>query len=115
ESREGIVVSDDIEVGTRIAFATLDAAAAAGDLELTLREISRDTHGGVPLFGLYVDCAGRGSQLYGESGVDIQAIRRRFPQLPFVGVKSAFEIGPGPKGASTHLYSGVFCLIYAPS
>jgi hypothetical protein len=47
--------------------------------------------------------------------VDLQALRRRFPKLPIAGVTSAFEIGPGMSGATTHLYSGVFCLVYAPS
>ena len=89
ESRDGVMVSEGIDVGTRVAFAVLDAAAAAADLEATLREVSRDARGGVPRFGIYVDCAGRGSQLYGESGVDVQAIRRRFPKLPFAGIRSA--------------------------
>lgn len=115
ESREGVMVSEDIEVGTRLTFAVLDAAAAAADLEATLREMSRETRGGVPRFGVFVDCAGRGAQLYGENGVDLQTIRRRFPRLPVVGVKSAFEVGPGLGGATTHLYSAVFCLVYAPS
>lgn len=115
ESRGGVMLSDDIAEGTRIAFAVLDASAAAADFEATLREASRDTRGGVPRFGLYVDCAGRGSQLYGEPGMDVQAIHRRFPKLPVAGIKSAFEIGPGLGGATTHLYSGIFCLFYAPS
>lgn len=115
ESRGGVMVSEDIVEGTRVAFAVLDGAAASADLEATLREASRDARGGLERFGLYVDCAGRGSQLYGESGMDAQAIRRRFPKLPVAGVKSAFEIGPGLSGATTHLYSGVFCLFYAPS
>lgn len=115
ESRGGVMVSEDIEIGTKVAFAVLDGAAAAADLEATLREVSRDACGGVPRFGIYIDCTGRGTQLYGEAGMDVQAIRRRFPKLPIAGVKSAFEIGPGLEGATTHLYSGVFCLMYAPS
>ena len=115
ESRGGVMVSEDIVEGTRVAFAVLDGAAAAADLEATLREASRDARGGAERFGLYIDCAGRGANLYGESGMDVQAIRRRFPRLPVAGIKSAFEIGPGLRGATTHLYSGVFCLFYAPS
>ncbi|MFW5741156.1 MAG: FIST C-terminal domain-containing protein [Myxococcota bacterium] len=115
EGRGGVMVSEDVVEGTRIAFAVLDGAAAAADFETTLREASRDVCGGVPRFGVYIDCAGRGSQLYGESGLDVQAIRRQFPKLPIAGVKSAFEVGPGLSGATTHLYSGVFALIYAPS
>lgn len=115
EARGGVMVSEDIQVGTRVAFAVLDGAAAAADMEATLRDMGRDVRGGMPRFGIFIDCAGRGSQLYGEAGVDLQALRRRFPKLPIAGVTSAFEIGPGMSGATTHLYSGVFCLVYAPS
>ncbi|PKN32353.1 MAG: hypothetical protein CVU63_19220, partial [Deltaproteobacteria bacterium HGW-Deltaproteobacteria-20] len=115
ESRKGVMISEQIRVGTRVAFAVLDGPAAAADLDSTLREMSRDVRGGMPRFGFYIDCAGRGTQLYGESGVDVQALRTRFPGLPIAGVTSAFEIGPGTAGAAVHLYSGVFCLVYAPS
>ncbi len=115
ESRKGVMISEEIRVGTRVAFAVLDGPAAAADLHTTLREMSRDVRGGMPRFGIYVDCAGRGTQLYGESGVDVQVLRSRFPGLPIAGVTSAFEIGPGTNGAAVHLYSGVFCLVYAPS
>jgi len=115
EGRGGVMVSEDVGEGTKVAFAVLDGSAAATDFEAMLREASRDACGGVPRFGVFIDCAGRGSQLYGEAGKDLQAIRRRFPSLPLVGVRSAFEIGPGLHGPSTHLYSGVFSLFYAPS
>jgi small ligand-binding sensory domain FIST len=115
EPRAGLVVSEDVFVGTRVAFAVVDARAARQDLEASLREIARETRGGVPLFGMYMDCAGRGGALYGEKDVDVQMIRDRWPGLPFAGVKSAFEIGPGRSGMTAHLYSGVFALFHAPS
>ncbi|OQB09358.1 MAG: FIST C domain protein [Deltaproteobacteria bacterium ADurb.Bin207] len=115
ESRRAVMVSEEIRVGTRVAFAVIDAASAAADLEHTLRQMRRDLAGGMPRFGFYVDCAGRGSQLHGEEGVDLQMLRRFFPGLPIAGVASAFEIGPGARGAAVHLYSGVFCVVCAPS
>jgi len=115
ERRAGLVISEDVAVGMRVGFATIDAAAARDGLEASLRQISRETRGGVPLFGLYIDCAGRGSSLHGEKDVDVELIRARWPGLPFAGIKSAFEIGPGRRGATTHLYSGVFALFHAPS
>lgn len=115
EGRAGLMVSEDVFPGTRVAFAVVDGGAARRDLEASLREVSRETRGGVPLFGLYMDCAGRGSALYSEKDVDVQLIRERWPGLPVAGVKSAFEIGPGRHGTTAHLYSGVFALFHAPS
>lgn len=115
ESRGGLMISEDIAVNTRIAFATLDAQAARTDLEVCLREIAREAHGGEPLFGLYMNCSGREQQLYGEPNVDSDLIRSRWRSLPFAGLMSSFEIGPGRQGATAHLYSGVFSLSSAPS
>jgi small ligand-binding sensory domain FIST len=115
DGRGGLMVSDHIPVGSRVAFAVLDPRTSRDDLELALRDASRDVRGGVPLFAVYVDCAGRGSQLYGEPNVDVKAIRRRWPALPFAGMMSAFGLGPGAKGTAAHFYSGVFTLFCAPS
>lgn len=117
EGRGGVMVSEDVRLGASVCFAALDAGAARVDLESSLRQMARDARGGIPLFGVYVSCAGRGGQLYGEGGVDLQMIRRQFPGLPMAGISTAFEIGPGPgpAGAAVHLYAGVFTLFYAPS
>lgn len=115
EARAGLMVAEDVFVGMRAGFAVIDPLAARSDLAASLREMSRETRGGLPLFGIYIDCAGRGSSLYGEKDVDVQAIRERWPSLCFAGVKSAFEIGPGRAGTTAHVYSGVFALFHAPS
>jgi len=115
EPRAGLVVSEDVLPGTRVAFAVIDARAARVDLETCLREVSRDTRGWVPLVGVYVDCAGRGEGLYGEKDVDVAAIRARWPGLPVAGIKTAFEVGPGRVGSTAHLYSAVMALFHAPS
>ena len=115
EGRGGIVVTEDVVRGDHVGFAVIDAAAAREDLERTLREMTREAHGGVPLFGLHFDCAGRGSSLYGVANVDVQAIRGQWPSLPFAGIKLAYEIGPGRSGATMHLYSGVVALFHALS
>ncbi|MCL2825203.1 MAG: FIST C-terminal domain-containing protein [Polyangiaceae bacterium] len=115
ETRKGVVVSEPIKAGTKVAFAALDGNASTTNLETILREMNRDMHGGMPRFGFYIDCAGRGPQLYGEPDVDARILRKAFPGLPMLGLSTAFEIGPGPIGAAVHLFSGVFCLVYAPS
>ena len=127
EGMKGVMASEPLPVGMRVAFSVLDSAAAATDLETTLSEIKRDMRGSMPRFGFYMDCAGRGSNLYGQPDVDVHVLRRFFPGLPIAGVSLSFEIGPGGQGgqggqgvsrvsrAAMHLYSGVFCLVYSPS
>ena len=115
ETRKGIILSDHVHPGTNVTFAVIDAGAAAAHLETTARDAGRRTRGGMPRFGMYIDCAGRGTQLYGAPEVDAHILRRAFPRLPIVGITLAYEIGPGPKGAAAHMYSGVLCLVYAPS
>jgi small ligand-binding sensory domain FIST len=115
EARKGVVVAEPIPLGANVAFAVLDGAAAAGSLEATLREVVRETRGGMPRFGFYVDCAARGPHVYGEADVDVRLLRRCFPGLPIVGISSALEIGPGLTGPAAHVYSGVFTLVYSPS
>jgi small ligand-binding sensory domain FIST len=64
---------------------------------------------------VYVSCAGRGSQLYENPDVDLRVVRSRFPDVPFVGLHSAFEIAPFDGRAAVHFYTGVLGLFTAPS
>jgi small ligand-binding sensory domain FIST len=114
-SRGAIVVSEEARVGLRIAFAVRDATAARSDLEAASRELARDIAGARPLFGIYVSCAGRGTALYGSADVDVRIVRARFPDTPFVGLHSAFEIAPCAGRPSVQLYTGVMAVFCAPS
>jgi small ligand-binding sensory domain FIST len=115
EGRGALLVSDEIREGTPVAFAVRDPSASRLELESSLRDMARDMAGGSARFGVYVDCAARGSEMYGVSNVDVDIIRRRFPSLPFIGIKTSFEIGPGRAGPAIHLYTGVLTLFHAPS
>jgi small ligand-binding sensory domain FIST len=53
--------------------------------------------------------------LYGERDVDTRIVRERFPNVPFAGMFSTFEIGPlGPRPAM-HLYTSVVAMFGTPS
>jgi small ligand-binding sensory domain FIST len=110
-----IVVSGEARPGVRMAFAIRDPAAARSDLEVASRELERDIAGAQPLFGVYVSCAGRGTALYGSADVDVRIVRSRFPDTPFVGLHSAFEIAPCAGRPSVQLYTGVMAVFCAPS
>lgn len=114
-TRKAVVLGEPVRVGARLGFAVLDGAAARNDLEATLRDVRRRAAGAAMRFGLYTGCAGRGSALYGSSGVDARLVRSAFPGLPFAGVMSSFEIAPEGARAAMHLYTGVLSLFTAPS
>jgi len=114
-ARRAILLSGDLEIGWRIAFAVRDAASARSDLELCVRDLGRDAGGAAPLFGLYVSCAGRGASLYGSPDVDLRILRGRFPELPWVGLHSAFEIAPFQGRSNVHFFTGVVGLFTRPS
>ncbi len=113
--RGAIVVSDELREGMRVTFAVRDGRAAREDFEAMTRELERDIAGAAPRFGIYVNCSGRGSTLYGAPDVDTKILRARFPGLPFAGLSSSFEIAPYSGRPTMHLYTGVFALFAAPS
>jgi small ligand-binding sensory domain FIST len=114
-SQGAIVISEEARAGMRMAFAIRDPDAARADLESASRELERDIAGAQPLFGVYVSCAGRGTGLYGAQDVDVRIVRARFPDTPFVGLHSAFEIAPCAGRPAVQLYTGVMAVFCAPS
>lgn len=113
--RSGVVLSEPVPVGTSLAFAVRDPGAARTDLEHVARELSRETAGAAPQFAFFVSCAGRGSGLYGAADIDVRILRTRFPNLPFAGLHSAFEIAPCAGRPAVQLYNGVIGIFTAPS
>lgn len=113
--RRGLLVSDEVREGSKIAFAIRDPKEAKSDLEAAARDALRQSAGAQPRFGIYVNCAGRGSGLYGASDVDTKILRARFGDMPLAGVNSSFEIAPYRGRASLQLYTGVIALFSAPS
>lgn len=109
--RGGVLIGSDVRRGMRMAFALRDPDAARADLERMVRRVERQAQGAAHRFGLYLGCAGRGQGLYGAPDVDVRILRRRFPDLPFAGMHSSFEIASwGPGQPRLQLFTGVFCL-----
>jgi small ligand-binding sensory domain FIST len=113
--RRAILVSDEMREGMRVAFAVRDARAAREDFESMTRDLEREIAGAAPRFGVYLNCAGRGSGLYGAHDIDTKILRARFPGLPFAGMASSFEIVPHSGRPTMQLYTGVFALFTSPS
>ena len=113
--RGGLVLSDRVTEGSSIAFAAREARTARANTEGMLRDIAHASHGAAPRFAVYVNCAGRGTALYGAPDVDTRMIRARFNDMPLAGLQSAFEIAPTDGVPSVHLYSGTLALFTMPS
>ncbi|HEY3236087.1 MAG TPA: FIST C-terminal domain-containing protein, partial [Polyangiaceae bacterium] len=111
----GLLISSEVRVGMLIAFAIRDSAAARADLETVVRELEREIAGALPRFGVYFNCAGRGTSLHGTRDVDIRILRSRLGSVPLAGMFSAFEIAPYQGAPALELYTGVLSLFTAPS
>jgi small ligand-binding sensory domain FIST len=113
--RRGLLVSDEVRPGMRLAFAVRDAKAAREDLQTAVRELLREANGAAPRFGIYINCAGRGSSLYGQKDVDIKILKARLGDLPLAGMQSSFEVSEVAGKPALQLYTGVLGVFTAPS
>lgn len=113
--RRGLMISDEVRPGMRLAFAVRDAKAAREDLQTAVRELLREANGAAPRFGIYLNCAGRGSGLYGQRDVDLKILKARLGELPLAGMQSSFEISDVGGKPALQLYTGVLGVFTAPS
>lgn len=113
--RRGLLVSDEVRPGMRLAFAVRDAKAARDDLTTAVRDLLREANGAAPRFGIYLNCAGRGSSLYGQRDVDLKILKARLGELPLAGMQSSFEVSEVGGKPSLQLYTGVLGVFTAPS
>ncbi|HEY4187202.1 MAG TPA: FIST N-terminal domain-containing protein [Polyangia bacterium] len=105
-----LAVPEPVRTGQTIRFTLRDAIGARDDMKAMLDEQSHLRAKSPPAFGLYFNCAGRGSALYGKSGLDPDLIQRRFGNMPLVGIESAFEIAPTCGRPQVHMLTGVLLL-----
>jgi small ligand-binding sensory domain FIST len=113
--QRALVISGELSVGMRFGFAVRDPVAARADLESVARGLRQATAGSAPRFAVYLNCAARGSSLYGSYDVDTRILRSSLPDTPIVGMQSSFEIAPHGGRPALHLYSGVLGLFTTPS
>jgi small ligand-binding sensory domain FIST len=108
--RPALAVAEPVRAGQTLRFTLRDAIAARDDMKAMLDEQAEARALHPARFGLYFNCAERGSTLYGQPGLDPELIRRRFADLPVVGVQSSFEIGPACGRPRMHMFTGVLLL-----
>lgn len=105
-----LAVPEPVRAGQTIRFALRDAIGAREDMKAMLDEQADARGPHPPAFGLYFNCAGRGSALYGRSGLDPELIHRRFERLPLAGIETSFEIAPACGRPRVHMFTGVLLL-----
>jgi small ligand-binding sensory domain FIST len=108
--RPALAVAEPVRAGQTLRFTLRDAIAARDDMKAMVDEQAEARREHPARFGVYFNCAERGSTLYGQPGLDPELIRRRFADLPVVGVQSSFEIGPACGRPRMHMFTGVLLL-----
>jgi small ligand-binding sensory domain FIST len=111
-----LVLAAPVEKGQQLLFCTRDAEAARSDLirvctelreemehDAALRAVAADALGAAqsPAIrgALYFSCAGRGSNLFAESGAELKLIQEHLGNVPLIGLFGSGEI------ARHHLYA----------
>ncbi|MEA2697770.1 MAG: hypothetical protein QOI66_2041 [Myxococcales bacterium] len=105
-----LAVAEPVRAGQTIRFTLRDAIGARDDMKAMLDEQAQARGDATPRFGVYFNCAGRGSALYGQPGLDPELIRRQFGTLPVIGIESSFEIAPACGRPRIHMFTGVLLL-----
>lgn len=105
-----LAVAEPVRTGQTICFTLRDAIGARDDMKAMLDEQAEARGPDTPKFGFYFNCAGRGSALYGQPGLDPELIRRRFGALSLAGIESSFEIAPTFGRPRIHMFTGVLLL-----
>lgn len=106
-----IAVAEEVRPGQRLLFTLRDATGARADLKRTLAAQAEQWQGRSPAFGLYFNCVGRGSGLYGFPDHDTSYIKQYLGEFPLIGFFTGCEIAPVQRRSALHQYSGVLTLI----
>jgi len=106
-----ITVAAPIVEGQVVSFTLRDPRRARQDMDRTLKELEKQHADHPPAFALYFDCCGRGTSLYGKTGVDLALFKRHLGDIPLIGFFTYAEIAPIQKINYLHNYTGVLALI----
>jgi len=105
-----LAISDEVRVGQTVQFQVRDAESARLDLEGILR---RAKARGEPRGALLFSCNGRGTNLFGETGVDARAVASEAGPIPLAGFFAAGEIGPVGRRSRLHGFTASLALFCA--
>jgi small ligand-binding sensory domain FIST len=108
--RGAILLAEDVRVGQPLLILLREGQAARDDLKAMLERFPAPAGDDGWRFGLYFNCAGRGSALYGIPGVDAAYIAQRFGDLPVAGFFGNAELAPLNDRNLLFTHTGVLAL-----
>jgi len=100
--------AEHITEGQIVRFHLRTPYAARQEIQTIINRMSQNTQQHPPAFGLYFNCLGRGTGLYGEKNYDIEIIKTKFPDLPIIGFFGNAEYAPISNQNFMHAYTGAF-------
>ncbi|MEO0948951.1 MAG: FIST C-terminal domain-containing protein [Cyanobacteria bacterium J06641_5] len=104
-----MAIGDRVRPGQRFQFHLRDANTSADDLDLLLRNYTKDCGQPQAAGALLFSCLGRGEGLYGKPNFDTQLFQRHLGQtVPVGGFFCNGEIGPVAGQTFLHGYTSVF-------
>jgi small ligand-binding sensory domain FIST len=106
-----IAITEEVYTGQKMRFTLRDGSGAREDLKQALERQTEQWHDKSPGFGLYFNCVGRGSGLYGFPDLDTSYIKQYLGDIPLIGFFSGCEIAPTGQQLALHQYSGVLVLV----
>lgn len=95
-----------IPEGHSVCFTLRDGMGARRTLQHALDRLAARP----PAWGIYFDCASRGSTLYGVNGLDLGLIQKSLGTFPLLSLRTSFELGPAGDFMGVHLFCGVLLL-----
>src|SRR5260370_14644954 len=96
--------------GDRVTFTLRDGMGARRTLQSALDRLGSAP----PAWGVYFDCASRGSTLYGVDGLDLDLIRKSLGSFPLLSLRTRFELGPSRDGLGVHPFTRLLALGDSP-
>lgn len=105
-----ISIGAPAHVGQKFAFLYRNSDVSSADLAARLTTVKEQIGDQPIVFGLYFNCAGRGTSLYGRKNVDIEMIRHHLGDFPLVGFNCNGEIAPVGRKNILHNFTGVLAL-----
>lgn len=108
---KSVTVAGQLQPGLGLFWAMRQPQAAENDMNAMLSRLADDRLDD-PAFALMFPCMGRGPFFYSGQDKDIQALTRRFPDLPLIGFYGNGEIAHMDDGNRLLQYSVVLSLGY---
>jgi small ligand-binding sensory domain FIST len=106
EERGSIETGIPVLEGHSVSFTLRDGMGARRTMQNALDRLGAAP----PAFGVYFDCASRGTTLYGVDGLDLNLIEKSLGAFPLLSLRTSFELGPSGDALGVHLFTGVLAL-----